>query len=319
MAPAGAELLRTPAGTWLGALPGGSTFYASLDLDSSREALGSLLGGAGVRETTYRAFLDRTSRLYAAVTLLPGAPPEFATLAIGRFPQGPTNLSLLTNREWKKRRESRLYWQHRQVRLQIAVPRDNLILASSGPVVPLADRLQTAPPLALPPEAAAEMEAAALVVFFPRLPPEVEREWGHRAPVRDLWLSARPVGPGGADRPAGPAYELLAVFGLTEVRNPRLVESLFRLLITVWLRGARLDNLSERLKTVQVAAGTDAVRVSGLSLTLEELLRALQALAAGGAEGRGDSAAVRVPSGARGMPKVPARGEGGAPAGGSDG
>ncbi len=295
--PAATAAARTAAG-WLGVLPSDSFVYAVFDLKTSRPAFAGVLRQAGVQERTVRSFLDRTSRVYLALQLphaaapgagpsAPGADPlrlpagaSYSALAIGRFPQGATNLSLGCSGEWKRRRslDGLQYWQHRRQPLQVSAAEENLVLLSSAEVLSMARWVDGAHPLALPPQAAAEMESAAFAVYLPAIPPAAATAFSARLPVRDAWMSGRPAG--GAV--AGNAFACTAVLGLREVRNPKLVEVLFRTLLTVWLRGARLDNLPERLKAVRVAGTPESLRITGLVLTLEEMARLLQAFPAAG-------------------------------------
>jgi hypothetical protein len=287
----------SPAG-WLALLPPESTVFVAADVPAARGLLeaaaqrglpGEQQGGLSAERL--RGVLDRTHRLYAAVSLLPGVRPSFSLVALGAFNPGAVSCRLGVESDWQRHRldktrdgdglagsaRARTYWEHRRLALELAAPRAGLVLVANGGMVRMLHRLQRldsggpSGSLTIPAEALETLEQAALFAYLPSLPTAAgsggqEGPGTAPAPIRELWFAAV------ADPAAPGTYVAEAVFRLEEAKNPRLLENLFRLLLAAWLRRSGLEDPVGRLKGAEIVAGGRDVRVRGLALSGDDIL-----------------------------------------------
>jgi hypothetical protein len=88
-------------------------------------------------------------------------------------------------------------------------------------------------------------------------------------PIRQIWISAAAQ---------QDSYDLEAVFLLSEVENLRAVELLLRLMLTLWLRTAEVEDPVGKLKTARIRVEPGSARLDSLSLTTPEIASFFQAL-----------------------------------------
>jgi hypothetical protein len=102
-------------------------------------------------------------------------------------------------------------------------------------------------------------------------------------PIGQGWISARRQAPGQVSgqgtRPSDrQGYELEAVFLLDQVDNPRSVELLLRLMLTLWLRKVQAEDPVEILKAATISADAESARIDSLFLEDEQIVSFLQTL-----------------------------------------
>ena len=102
-------------------------------------------------------------------------------------------------------------------------------------------------------------------------------------PIRQGWISARRQSSGrfsGQEVQAGDrqGYELEAVFLLDQVQNPRSVELLLRLMLTLWLRKAQAEDPVETLKATKISVDAGSARIDSFFLEDEQIVLFLQTL-----------------------------------------
>ena len=102
-------------------------------------------------------------------------------------------------------------------------------------------------------------------------------------PIGQGWISARRQAPGQVSgqgtRPADrQGYELEAVFLLDQVDNPRSVELLLRLMLTLWLRKIQAEDPVEILKAAKISADAESARIDSFFLEDEQIVSFLQTL-----------------------------------------
>jgi hypothetical protein len=155
---------------------------------------------------------------------------------------------------------------------------------------------------ALPSQVQAESESADLFFYIPdpaylalarRASPTASAEARSRAqdpgtllqnlPIRQGWISARRQDRGqipGQETESGDrrGYDLQAVFLLDRVKNPRSVELLLRLMLTLWLRKIQADDPVEILKAATISADAESARIDSLFLEDEQIVLFLQTL-----------------------------------------
>ena len=102
-------------------------------------------------------------------------------------------------------------------------------------------------------------------------------------PIRQGWISARRQAPGqvsgqGTQFGDRQGYELEAVFLLDQVDNPRSVELLLRLMLTLWLRKVQAEDPVQILKAARISADAESARIDSFFLEDEQIVLFLQTL-----------------------------------------
>jgi hypothetical protein len=246
-----------------------------------------------------------------------GRAPQLYLIALGSFSAGSIARRLNSDSSWERimleplpggdfrshHWSDRTYWRKDQ--LEIAVPARGILFVTAGvPAgVPAAESLlrrlffpQEQP---LPAQARAESESADIFLYIPN-PAFLASLWSasstaapakaasrvqepgallQKLPIRQGWISARrqvsaPAAPSG-DRKG---YELDAVFLLDQVDNPRSVELLLRLMLTLWLRKVRAEDPVETLKAATISADAGSARIDSFFLKDREIAAFLQTL-----------------------------------------
>jgi len=268
-------LERAP-GQWLGRLPPESTFYLSVRASNCRELLSRAVSASPLRDPEVQQLLARTQQVYGGFLLAPGLPPSYSLILLGDYNASRLRCSLSWSREWHRQRGAQPFWEKAGKPLQLAAPWDGLLLISDRGMAPVLARLEVPGSFSMPQEAYREMEQADLFAYFPTLP-GLETQGSTRLPLRSLWVSAGRSG----DR-----YALRGVFLLTEVREPRLLQALFKLLLASWLRRGELGAVADRLRALEIAVDERFVVIQGLELSTREMasiLGPLLGLGEGGA------------------------------------
>jgi hypothetical protein len=139
----------------------------------------------------------------------------------------------------------------------------------------------------LPPEARGVSESADIFFYFPdpavlalsaaassravstRAAPSAQEPGAllQNLPIRQGWISARQL-----TSPAGKeGYQLEVVFLLAGVENPRSVEMLLRLMLTLWLRKSQVEDPVQTLKAATFRADSESARIESLFLETGEI------------------------------------------------
>jgi len=269
---------------WFGVLPPASpkSVYASIDFSSSRLLLETLAGTAGVQTGQLERITTGIHRAFAQIRFSPGEAPIFSLIALGEVK--PTSVALQLNLDpaWRRVLLSkfpgrgftgshwsyRTYWGNAASGLQIAVPQWGVLFVAGGApgaAALMLQRLQSPGVDPLPPEAAQDLEAADIFLYFP----DPAGFLPYQLPVRQIWISAT------AELDI---YDLQAVFLLTEVENLRAVELLLRLMLTLWLRSAEVEDPVEKIKASRIRVEQGSARIDSLSLSTPEIASFFQAL-----------------------------------------
>lgn len=275
-------------------LPPESTLIAAVDVTASRGLLAELAERGGLDVGLSREILERTRRAYLGMSLSPAMPPLVSMVAVGAFGPAALELRLSFGRSWGRRtldgapagrsepqaggggpgerssplraaawQPSKTYWERRGSGLQVASPRHGVVILTNGRIAELLRRLERPAALSWPLEARDDLRQADLFVYFPTLPSLEAAVELSRLPIRSIWLAARS---------AENDFLISAVFTLDGVANERAVERLFRLLIPVMLRRARVEDPVGKLKALELEVSPERVRVDNLRLSAEEVM-----------------------------------------------
>jgi len=288
-----ATLSRTRGATqWIGVLPPASpeSLYASINPSSSRGLIETLARTAGAETGQLERITTSIHRAYAQIRFSPKGAPSFSLIALGEVK--PTSVALQLNLDpaWQRvllakfpgrgftgsHWSYRTYWRNAAAGLQIAVPeRGTLFVAGGAPTTAaeMLQRFQSPGVNPLPVEAARDLEAADIFLYFPD-PAGLAASSDpglllQQLPIRQIWISAA------AEQDS---YDLEAVMLLSEVENLRAVELLLRLMLTLWLRTAEVEDPVGKLKTARIRVEQDSARIDSLSLTTPEIASFFQAL-----------------------------------------
>ncbi len=268
---------RTPT-QWMGVLPGDAALYASIRVRVSEGMVKQLLASvqpsapAGSGAAELGQLVDRTERVVLAASLAAQQEPSFAAVAVGSYPAGLMGCRLSGSREWSRTKSpAGTYWQWRKTGLQVAVPGRSVLLAASGGIEPLLERLRSPSLLPLPEQAALDMEQKDLVLFLPRLPGGFMPGAGSQVPIREVWV----VGSKGPE-----AWSVSGTANTGSENDSKLVALVLRFALVAWMRGQNYPDLAQRLKPVTVAPEGNQVRLTGLSLSEQELAQVILSLVA---------------------------------------
>jgi hypothetical protein len=252
---------------WLGALPTDATLYASLSVSGSKALLQKTLTDAGKDFKDVASLADMTNRLVCSVTLVKGSPVRFSVVAIGSYPSGIIGMRMSGNKEWRKdATPDGKYWQWSKAGIQMSLPSSGILLASNGGIGELLAAWKSPSPVTMPPDVAADMKAADLVVYMPVLPGglnESAQKKGVHLPIQEVWLNALKA-PGG--------YDISGTANTGSEREAKILTLALKLGIVAWMRTENVPNAAERLKTITVTPNGLQVKLAGLHLSDDEIV-----------------------------------------------
>lgn len=258
---------------WAGVLPGDASIYISVSVTSSSKLIKKTLEKGGPDYRDVMQFADWTKRLLASVTLSRGAPTRFSAVALGDYPSFLIGVSLSGRKEWKQVKvPDGSFYTWNKAELQLSVPNNSTLMAANGSMPSLLQRYRTPVPLPIPPEVVSDMGKADVVLYMPRLPggmgqddvdQPVAEDGQMRLPVRDVWIDAMKTSGG---------YKVAATVGTPSEQKAKVVSLLLRIMIVAWLKGQNITNAAERLQSISVLPEGPQVKVTGITLSDEEIL-----------------------------------------------
>jgi hypothetical protein len=270
-----ATVPERPMEQWLGLLPDSGTLYVSMSVQPMSAALKKAFKDAGPAFKDLGTIVDMTKKMYASVTLVPEQAPRFSAVALGNYPSFFVGFRLGTSADWKgKSSEAGSWFENAKAGLQVSVPADSVLVASTGDIETLIPRLRESPAMPVPPDVARDMEQSDLVLYLPELPSSItEKAAGTmRIPVKQVWLTARKVAAG---------YEVGGTANTETEKDAKLLAVVMRLALVAWLRSQALENPGERLSRVTVQPQSNQLVLSGLSFTDEEIVPVILSLISG--------------------------------------
>lgn len=259
---------------WLDVLPSDATMYLAADVAANRALLKKALEGAGPDMADVAAMADMSRRALVAVYLQPPEPLRYQAVVLGGYPSFLIGLRLGISADWKRVETPRGAFYLNSKGLQVSAPSDAVLLAASGGMGALLERLYQPSGFPLPPEVDADMGSSDAVLFLPRLPAGLGAMAGGSdgaLPIREVWLKAR------VD---GEAYEISGTAAVTGEKSARSVALILRLVLVSWLNTEKVENVAGKLKTVSIVADGPSVRITGLVFSREEILSLLTSLLA---------------------------------------
>ena len=300
-----------PTTGWLDVLPplSSDSIYVSVDVASSWSLLKALAEAGGNETGELERIIGNLNRVHALIRLSPGESPaqapELSLIALGKLSPGSVACQLNLDPSWQRVMLERLpgrgftssHWSYRtywrKEELQIAAPERGVLFLTGG--VPagaeaLLRRLHSPQAQPLPAQVRGAQETADMFFFIPdpaalaassAAAPTAQGPGTlfQNLPIRQGWISARrQVSSTGIQTGDPKGYELEAVFLLDQVDNPRSVEMLLRLMLTLWLRKVRVEDPVEILKAVTFRADSESARIESLFLEAGEIASFVTAL-----------------------------------------
>ena len=257
---------RTPS-EWLGALPADATLYASFSVAGSTDLIKKALKDAGPGSQDIATLVDMTKRLVCSVTLEEGKPARYSVLALGSYPSGIIGARLSGNKEWKQGSgSSGKFWEWQKTGIQMSIPNRSLLLASNGAIDSLLGSWGTPIPLTVPPDVAREMQNADLVLYMPELPgglAESAQQKGVRIPIQEVWMNAVKANDG---------YDISGTANTGSAQEAKLLTLVLRLGIVAWMKSENVQNTSEILKSITLAASGVQVKLTGLHFSQDQII-----------------------------------------------
>ena len=248
---------------WFALFPDASDLYFLARPVPEVRALSARL----LEDRRIRSVLRRTETVWGAVLFSappsppsPPSPPRVYLAAPGRYRRGLLGCGLSLSRDW--RRVAPDTWRAREGEAEIHLSGRNLVLAATVGLSPVMDRRREGR-FAAPAAVADAAAGADLLVYFPTFRQELYRPITRVAlPLDSGWLHAQ-VRDG--------RFHLEAVFLLDDPRGGRLFTVGLKLLITHFLRLAKVPDLGDRLGRIEVVPDGGRVDMRGLVLDPEEL------------------------------------------------
>jgi hypothetical protein len=263
-----------------------STWFAA-DVEGNRELLRFVLDEL---DSGLLGVVDRTDRIVGGARLIPGQPADVSAVASGSFPKGGVELVLGTDRDFERRsaqvdQRNRVYFRRREGTLQLALPANDYLYASTGRVLAM---LRDRPPaeLELEPELYRSLRRVgrpgqpdALLVFDE---PGVGflRSLGVDArglPIARIELSMTVRRDGGPAAGEAPALELGGAIVLRSEQNAGLFGRLSRLFVLVFVRALGLESANVR-QEASIAVEGQRVLFSGIPMRPGELVAVVHRL-----------------------------------------
>jgi len=246
------------------------------------------------------AALNRTDRLYGGVRVPFDTSPAFYVAAGGRFPAIAIRYGLSHSDKWKSMelpRSSRLprrgartdgiYWINRGNPLQVYLTRDSVLLVSTEDIRPMIELYRrglrraasgssysgnTLPSL-LPSTVLQEMDTSDMVVYFPLLGGNpLLSPAGVSLPVGNAWIVAKRNGDG---------FALQGQFVLLDETAGKGFTRVLKLLFLYLLKKGEVEDFGNRLRKLEFVLTGTRVRVSGLTLSSDDLVRLVRGVLAG--------------------------------------
>lgn len=295
-----------PTTGWLAVLPPltPDSLYASVDVASSWSVLKVLAETTGSETGELERIIGNLDRVHARIRLSRGESPEkvpeFSLIALGKISPGPVARQLNRDPSWERVMLERLsgrdfissHWSYRtywrKEELQIAAPSRGILLVSGGDPAGAEDllrRLHSPRLQPLPVQVRGAPESSDIFFYIPdpvalvasSTSVSTSQDPGallQNLPIHQGWVSAQRYTPPEGEE----GYELEVVFLLAEVENPRSVELLLRLMLTLWLRRVQVEDTVETLKSVTISADSESARIESLFLEAGEIASFLQTL-----------------------------------------
>jgi hypothetical protein len=267
-----------PTEQWLGVLPDSGTLYLSMSVPPSAASLKKVFTDAGPAFADLGSIVDMTKRLYASVSFIPDQSPRFSAVALGNYPSFFVGMRLGTSADWKGKNSAAGSWfENSKAGLQVSVPADSVLVASTGDIETLLPRLAGSPAMSVPAEVARDMEQSDIVVYLPELPSSVleKAEGAMRIPVKQVWMRAMKTEGG----------YIVGGTAVTETeKDAKLLSVLMKFALVAWLRSQKIEGSADRLSGVTVKAQGAGLALSGLFFTDAEIAPVILSLVSGSQE-----------------------------------
>ncbi len=303
-----ATISRETSEDWTVLLPADCAAYFSLHLSAGNRGIvadiADELAYARQRHSDVKAYprqrsasfdwlaaLDRTDRIYGGCKAPLDTSPVFYVAAGGRFPAVAIRYGLSHSDKWKRMelpRASRLprrggrtdgiYWINRANPLQVYLTRDSALLVSTGDIRPMIELYRTglrraasrssysanALPSLLPSTVLQEMDTSDMVVYFPSLGGNpLLSPAGVNLPVGNAWIVANRDQEG---------FAIQGHFVLLDETGGKGFTRVLKLLLLYLLKKGEVENFSNRLRKLEFVHRGTHVRVSGLTLSSDDLV-----------------------------------------------
>ena len=285
-----ATIPRERAADWTVLLPAGCAAYFSLNLSpDTREVVEAVLGRVVSPGFDSNTALERTDRIYGALKVSPEDGAALYAAADGRFPKAALRYALSHSDDWttvklagsgglpRRRSRSEELWINRRTPMQVYLTRDGVLLLATEDLRSMIDlyriSARAAVPARLPEVVLQGMDGSDMLVFFPALGRSpLLRSFDTSLPAGDAWIEF-------VRDEAG--YALQGHFVLLDGVSGRRFTNLLKLLLLYVLKGSEIEGYTKRLMKLEFLQEGDLLRVSGLTLSADELMRVIAKTLAG--------------------------------------
>mgnify|MGYP006294148821 CR=1 FL=1 len=277
---------RVTSEGWVDLLPADADVIMKADVSRTGPLAESLLALflSGEEQARNRNILvERTESLYAGIEMNPLKPPRLNAVALGRYPKSAVTGGLKRDPRWVRTKYTVDWWSNLDTGMELSIPEPGLILVSQGSITGMIDASLNGPGKdRLIREIEEEFKVSDLVAYIPepgailaeKLPIDPKK-----FPLRSMWFTALRI---------EEEFRIYGTFAVSDEKNARKLAAVAKLLIVGWIRSNGLLDITSLRENLEVSADGGYVRISGLFLDDEEMLRLILGLTSGGETARED-------------------------------
>jgi hypothetical protein len=267
-------------GEWVDLLPEGTDVIVKAEVSRTGPLAESLLALflPGDEQAKNRNILaERTETIYAGIEMNPLGPPRLNAVALGRYPKSAVRGGLKRDPRWVRTKYTVDWWSNLDTGMELSIPEPGLILVSRGGITGMIDASLKGPGEdRLIREVEEELEVSDLLAYIPdpgailaeKLPLDPKK-----FPLRSMWFTALRI---------EGEFRIYGVFATSDEKIARKLSAVAKLLIVGWMRTNGLLDIASLRENLKVGADGPYVRISGLYLDDEEMLRLILGLTSGG-------------------------------------
>lgn len=256
-----------PPGNWFSILPQQSSFYLYVDMKQTENMFNQIIQQMNPENNDLNTLLERTDKAFIGVKYQDGVIKDYSIVALGDYPSFFINLNFCTSGEWQEREASGKYWQNTEQELQVAVPIDNVILASNKNIEQMLQNYTSRNPMHITNQVTEEIESSTLSMFFPvgleqTLSTQININ-PTKIKIEEILISACNIDSN---------YNFKGMFKISNQKGARLFTVIFKTAFLAFLRSSGVSQMADKLKAIKFITQDTIIRVTGFYLTEREMI-----------------------------------------------
>lgn len=260
-------------------LPSASIVLGKINAKENGELFNKIIETLLPEDTDIGKAFERTENVFFSYNTK-GVDKKIISIVVqGRFPKGITKAFIKKGDGWEKRKGEVPWWHNTRNGMQVAVPEGNLIFLSGGLMPEMIERYLSGAPKKIDYEALKEIEVSDLVLymsdpasgFIEGLPVDTGK-----FPLTSLWFTLFK---------RNESYLMSGVFVLTDEKQAKAMAMLSKIFMVGWFRQNKLSTIEALKETMKIEPVKSSVRMYGVYLDTEEVLRMILSLVPEGGMG----------------------------------